>query len=171
MKRGIKIGIIIILFFAIYSYGQEGEISGNIIDGHGPLPGATVKLMQPEEKNEIFGEITDLEGDYTISVKKNKAYYLEVSYMGYGTVYTGSFQISSDQKEIRLDTITMKMESEMLETITIKESKRPVSFSNGKMNVQVENTPMARGESALSLLQQLPGVSTGQDGEIQLQGK
>lgn len=173
MKRAIKTGILMVFafFYVALSYGQDGKIKGNVVDEYGPLPGANVKLMQPESDDEIRGETTDFEGDFSISTELDEPVFLEISYMGYEDTQTDTITLSSNRKEIQLDTINMKQASEELKAVTVTGNKRPVSFSNGKTKVNVANSPMAQGESAFSLLRQLPGVSTGQDGEIKLQGK
>lgn len=173
MERAIKTGILfmIVLFSTAYSYGQDGEIKGTIVDEYGPLPGANVKLKGPQSADEIRREITDFEGSFTIFTELDMPLYLEISYLGYQTIYTDTFNLSLAQKKVDLKSIKMEMKSEMLNSVKITGNKRPVSFSNGKMKIEVEDTPMAKGESASSLFRQLPGVSTGKDGEIQLRGK
>lgn len=173
MERAVTTGILIVfaLFFTALSYGQEGKITGKVIDEYGPLPGANVTLMQPGKDDEIRGETTDFEGDFSISAELDEPVFLEITYMGYEVIQTDSLTLSSGQKEIQLDTIEMNINSEELAAVNVTGIKRPVSFSNGKTIVDVENNPMVQGESAFSLLRQLPGVSTGQDGEIQLRGK
>lgn len=173
MERAVKTGILIVfaLFFAVSIYGQEGKIKGTIIDEYGPLPGAYVTLMQPGKDDEIHGKTTDFDGDFTIATEWDKQVFLEITYIGYEVIRTDTITLSSEQKEIRLDTIEMNINSEELAAVSVTGIKRPVTFSNGKTKVDVENSPMAQGESAFSLLRQLPGVSTGQDGEIQLRGK
>lgn len=75
------------LLFAIYFYGQDGEVKGSVVDKHGPLPGASIRLMQTELDKEIKGDISDFDGNYDISADLNKRYYLEISHMGYQNIW------------------------------------------------------------------------------------
>lgn len=68
------------LLFSMASYSQSLKISGTVTDVTGSaLPGVSVKL-----KNSKFGVITDLGGNYTISLPDNKGD-LVFSFLGFTT--------------------------------------------------------------------------------------
>ena len=66
------------------AFAQQGAIKGKILDENGePIIGANVI-----EKGTTNGTITDLDGNYTLTVKNLKNAVLQVSYIGYNTVET-----------------------------------------------------------------------------------
>ena len=66
------------------AFAQQGAIKGKILDENGePIIGANVV-----EKGTTNGTITDLDGNYTLTVKNLKNAVLQVSYIGYNTVET-----------------------------------------------------------------------------------
>ena len=74
------VGIIAAAMFgcAFSAHAQTKTISGVVSDAIGPLPGASV-----QEKGTSNGVITDLDGQFTISVKSGAT--LTVSFIGYNT--------------------------------------------------------------------------------------
>lgn len=173
MVKIIKTGIWIsfFLFNLTGLYAQIGKINGAVTDEFGPLPGASVQLIQAESEDEVRGVITDSTGSYSLLAEFGQNYYLRISFMGYETSKTNTFQIPSNRQEIEMAPIEMIMKTELLHSVTVAGNKRMVSFSNGKMKVDLENSPMAKGESTFSLLPQIPGISVSQNGEIQVHGK
>jgi len=61
-----------------FGFAQAQEVSGNVSDVNGPLPGASVV-----EKGTTNGTQTDFDGNYTITVGDNAT--LVISYIGYST--------------------------------------------------------------------------------------
>lgn len=161
----------ILLIFAASVQAQNGTVQGKVTDEFGSLPGASVILIQAETKNEVRGTITNDEGNYTIQAEWDENFYLEISYMGYENFQTKTVKLNENRQAITLDPIHMTLKTEFLQSVTVAGTKRPISFSDGKMTIEIENSPMAKGESAFSLLPQIPGISISQNGEIQLHGK
>src|SRR5699024_10971566 len=141
MKATMRIVIYasILLIFAASVQAQNGTVPGKVTDEFGSLPGASVILIQAETKNEVRGTITNDEGNYTIQAKWDENFYLEISYMGYETLKTEIFRLHENQQIINKDPVQMTMKTEFLQSVTVDGTKRPVSFSDGKMKVEIEN--------------------------------
>lgn len=73
LKSFMLVGALLCLGFA-----QAQEVSGNVSDANGPLPGASVV-----EKGTTNGTQTDFDGNYTLSVGESAT--LVISYIGYST--------------------------------------------------------------------------------------
>ena len=73
LKSFLLVGALLCLGFA-----QAQEITGNVSDATGPLPGASVV-----EKGTTNGTQTDFDGNFTLSVGENAT--LVISYIGYST--------------------------------------------------------------------------------------
>ena len=73
LKSFMLVGALLCLGFA-----QAQEVSGNVSDANGPLPGASVV-----EKGTTNGTQTDFDGNFIITVSENAT--LVISYIGYST--------------------------------------------------------------------------------------
>lgn len=80
LKSAMLAGIIAAAMFGcgFSAFAQTKAVSGVVSDAIGPLPGASV-----QEKGTTNGVITDLDGQFTISVKSGAT--LVVSFIGYNT--------------------------------------------------------------------------------------
>ena len=113
LKTGMRLFNIAILFMLLSfittsaAYAQNGyAIKGVVVDNTGfPLPGASVL-----EKGTSNGTITDLDGNFALTVKK-RGVKLVVSFMGYQTS-----EISADKASLN---ITLKEASEILDEVVV----------------------------------------------------
>jgi outer membrane receptor protein involved in Fe transport len=113
-----------ILFSALSTYAQTGELKGNVTDagtGEG-LIGATVLIAKGK------GTVTDVNGNYTIKAEPG-TYKVTISYLGYN-LKTSSVTIAD--KPVVLD---MKLEQASLDEVEVsadvaKSRETPVAFSN-----------------------------------------
>ena len=167
----LKLTLFLALMSSTVSFANSGTITGMVVDDLGPLPGASIRLFRCDSDKEIRGVITDLDGRFVISGTINEEVYLEIRYLGYETLLTDPFTLKEGQSELDLDVLLLIPITNALETVSIQGKKRTVSFTDGKTRVQIAENPMTQGESAYSLLNKLPGVSVGQQGEILLNGK
>ena len=78
MKITLLKGFVLVGALLCLGFAQAQEITGNISDANGPLPGASVV-----EKGTTNGTQTDFDGNFTISVGENAT--LVISYIGYST--------------------------------------------------------------------------------------
>lgn len=58
----------------------------------------------------------------------------------------------------------------MLRDVTVDARKQRIEVSDSKLVLNVQNSALSQGKSALEILTQMPGVSLGQDDEILLKG-
>ena len=94
-----------LLFCAVHLLGQTFVITGtiNASDDPLPLPGVNVAA-----KGTTIGTITDIDGNYSINVKKGDV--LVFSYMGYKTVQqtvqqAGTMNITLDPENLMLEEV------------------------------------------------------------------
>lgn len=72
------VALMVVLLFPLGAFAQNQTVRGTVTDQEGPVIGATVKV-----KGASTGTVTDLDGNYSISVPKGAT--LEFSYVGYNT--------------------------------------------------------------------------------------
>lgn len=159
------------LFILSFVHAQSGSVKGSVVDDYGPLPSASIKLLKVGNTEQIQGVVSDMDGNFELSADLEMDLVLEISFMGYEIMRSESFRLTPEENEIDLGVIKMLMEAQVLESVLLQTKKRPITFSNASTIVQIENNPMAIGETAYSILQHLPGVSISHTGEIQMHGK
>lgn len=171
--KSLKILIFIyILFVGLISFAQNGTVKGKVQDELGALSNATVSLIQVTDTSEIDQTYSLYDGTFSFTkVPLHTDLYVKVNYIGYSVHQTSVFSMNSESDTLELNSINLEMENEKLGTVTVITQKRAISFSDGKTVVDVQNSPIAKGSDAFSILNQLPGLSFGNGNEIQINGK
>lgn len=145
-------------------------VSGTIKDnvGKAPLPYVNVILKTAKDSSFVTGTITNDEGLFTLSGVSEGNYLLEVSLLGYGTVWQKLF-VGSLSSFLDVGTIELAVQDETLGEVEITATKDAVGGGLDKKTFEVSDNISQSGGSVLQTMQNLPGVTV-QDGKIQLRG-
>jgi iron complex outermembrane recepter protein len=164
--------ILNVFFFFCVSFGfSQVKISGVITDSSGSAVSfATIGLISLPDSSIIKGTLTDESGVYLFQVNNFGRYALKIASIGYQVKISEEISIDSlSNKNINLN-VKLHSSSIRLDEITVSQIKRVVEFKNGNIIVNVENSPLAKGNSVYDLFLKLPGVTIDND-EILLNGK
>ncbi len=148
---------------------SQNSISGRITDSlQVPVPYPVVALERTGDSTIIQGTLGDDNGVFIFNNVKSGNYFLKISATGYAVAWSDSFHFDSLQSYVSHDISLRK--SVLLDAVTISSITPTVEFKNGNVTVNVENSPLARGNSVYDLLFTLPGVSV-TNNNITLLGK
>ena len=145
-----QIRIILFIILAAFSYlPLHGQFTGKVMGEEGDaLTGATVLLLP-----DSLVEITGSSGEFILENLGNKAYTLEVSYIGYNTK---RLRIRPNNKSLE---VILSIKEELLETVVVTEehAKQEMSLSTEHFSEKLlhENR---QGTFAKSI-EKLPGIS------------
>jgi TonB-dependent starch-binding outer membrane protein SusC len=135
------LSLLLLLFLSMGQLMAQSSVSGKVLDGEEPLVGAAVL-----EKGTNNGTITDIDGNYTLSITSGRAT-LIISYVGYKT------------QEVAVNnakTLDIKMESEATlgELVVVgygTQRKAVVTGAIAKIKgSDLDNMPVPRIEQSLS---------------------
>src|SRR5688572_12399537 len=162
--------IFLSLLTATTFFAQAQKISGIAKDENGsPLIGATISLHKASDSAVLKLAVSKENGAYTFSGINEGKYKVSASNVGYKTVFSETFTITSSDVtvlELRLSKIATS-----LSNVTVTSTKPMVEVKADKTILNVEGTINAVGSNALELLRKSPGVSLDKDDGISLAGK
>ncbi|HLL44796.1 MAG TPA: TonB-dependent receptor [Segetibacter sp.] len=135
-----------------------------------PLPYVNIALKTTRDSSFIIGTITNEEGRFTLTDVKSGTYNAQLTFVGYQTktqpVLAGELSAFLD-----LGTIELTKDTRVLEDVTVTSSRQSgVSDKMDKKTFNVADNVSQTGGSVLQVMNNLPGVTTSQDGKIQLRG-
>lgn len=173
MIRRIGVRIVIFLLFGIRSFSQTntGTVSGLVKNSSdkSAIRYATIGLVKEQDSAFVTGTVTGDDGRFSISNIKPGSYLVQISLIGFATsslpVLVGSLNAFFD-----LGTIELKEEPRMLSEVVITANQEEVSNKMDKKNFNVASNIAQSGGSVLQALKNLPGISTSQDGKVELRG-
>jgi iron complex outermembrane receptor protein len=143
-----------VLFATLTANAQSFILSGNIVDKQqSPLIGATVRVQEIKK-----GTSTDVEGAFKLNLPKG-TYTIQVSYIGYQTVYQTILANKNQRITIQLTEDENILDEVLVSAVRVK-ATAPVTHSNlSKKDIAKRNL----GQDIPMLLNYLPSVVSSSD--------
>jgi Carboxypeptidase regulatory-like domain len=139
------------------------NISGRITDEkHQPLGFATVALVNVQDSQVVKGALTDAIGVYQILAAAPGEYRLTARLVGYAPVFSEPFTIKPDSKNVEAD-LTLQPATTLLNEAVVTAQRQLFEQKADRLVMNVANSPMVAGGTALEMLQKMPGVLVIQD--------
>jgi hypothetical protein len=168
--RNILITVMISLT-SLWLNAQTASISGRMIDeNNSPVLFATVVLKNISDSSIYKGEVTNESGEFLFQNIKSGTYFMQIQSSGF--TLSGKSDVDvTEGSSVKLGDIKLTTNSTELKSVTIEGEKPFIERKADKMVVNVENSIIHAGSSAMEVFEKLPGVLVDQDGNIRLRGK
>lgn len=136
---------------------NSAVVKGTIQEAGGaPLAVANVFLLNPTDSSLVRGAITEDDGTFTFEQLEAGSYFISANLVGYTTVNLESFQLDAGQV-LRLEPIELSSGVD-LSTVNVVARKPLYEQKVDRMVVNVENSIVSAGGTALQILERSPGV-------------
>lgn len=151
-------------------FAKGHNISGIVTnDKNEPIATANVVLLKAADNILVKSEITNESGAFTLAAIEEGEYVLKVTMLGYNTY--SSERISVSGQDVVLKTIQLEAKNNKLKEVTVKAQKPLIEVRADKLVVNVENSIISAGSSAMEILARSPGVNVDQNDNISIKGK
>jgi len=158
------------LLTATTFFVQAQKINGIAKDENGsPLIGTTISLHKASDSAVLKLAVSKENGAYTFSGINEGKYKVSASNVGYKTVFSETFTITSS--DVTVSELRLIKVATSLSNVTVTSAKPMVEVKADKTILNVEGTINAVGSNALELLRKSPGVLLDKDENISLAGK
>jgi len=175
MKTNMK--ILVVTFIAmtftsiVNAQTKSSHISGKITDAaKAPVPFATATLLKAQDSSLVKGAIADLNGVYSFENIIPGKYIIAAINMGMAKNYSAVLVVDGN-KHIAVPDILLHADTKKLSTVEIIKKKPFIEQRADKTIVNVENSIVGAGSTAMEVLQKAPGVVVDKDDNISLKGK
>ncbi len=146
------------------------HIKGKLITTEGkPVEFATVALHREVDSVIVKGTVSNADGVFILEQVSRGRYFIKASFMGYHPFQSAVFSLSGNA--VDLDTLRMLANDRVLNGVTVTGRKPLVEQRTDRTVLNIENSILAEGNTALELLQKAPGVTVDENGGISLKGK
>ncbi len=145
------------------------QVKGTVVDQQAlPVGWATVILQASDPFKEEYVILSEEDGSFTFGTVKNKgAYTLTIQFIGYQN-NTQSIVVSDHNAPM---TITLHPDENILDEVLITSYRKALKVTPGKATLNIEQSNLAKTQSAYEVLKTLPGVTISQNGELKIKGK
>ena len=146
------------------------KITGRIIDEKtNNLPFAIVRVLNFPDTSIVKSVSSNQDGFYEINQLKSGNYLLTISMVGYKAKKTEKFSLSAD---LKMPNINMESLTKQLKEVSVSGKKPFIEHQIDKTVLNVENSIIATGGTALEVLEKAPGVQIDrQSDQIKLNNK
>lgn len=138
---------------------------------HSAIENATVELLQSKDSSIVKAAFSDNTGLAILENIKFGEYLLRVSYINYATNFSSIIILSQLQPEDSATVITLQLQAKQLETVTVTAKKPFIQKLSDRIVVNVDNSIVSAGSSAMEVLERSPGVNVDQNDNISLRGR
>lgn len=158
------------VFCSMNLFSQTG-IKGIIVDSAAlPVPFVSVALLSATDSSIKSGNLANDLGEYIFENVKQGDYLVKAMVVGYEVGYSSLIKIDSSGI-FSVPTLKLKPSAVTLKEISVVAIKRSVEFKDGIITLNVENSPLASGNTVFDLLKRLPGVYVDNQNNVFLNGR
>ena len=171
ITKSILFCVLLLLVASVSTGAQNRQLKGSVVDNKSGevLPFANVALMRPADTVFMRGATTDLNGRFCISEVDTGHYLLQVSYVGYQTIYQPYAVSSTMPAEVDMGQLRLHV-STMMQEVVVR-AERPLYAMDGEKNLyNTKEDPSIQTGTASDALQNAPGVEVDAEGNITLRG-
>jgi outer membrane receptor protein involved in Fe transport len=149
-----------------------GSIAGAVVNGDDqPAEFATVTLFRQGDSSLVKGDFTDENGAFLFEYIPYDAYFLKVTLIGAEDLYLPNIQLIHTSPVIDLGKLRMEESVQQLAEVIVTAQKPFIERHADKLVMNVENSAVAAGQTALELLRRAPGVVVDNNDLISLRGR
>lgn len=150
----------------------QGKISGQITDEKSKIVEfASVTLLKAKDSTLVKGALSDGSGSFEFEKIPLGEYLVNISQMGYKKFFTPKFSLDSDNPSVKLSSLVLSEDSKQLAEVQVVAKKPFIEQQIDRTIVNVENSIVSAGATALEVLEKSPGITVDKDGNISLKGK
>lgn len=159
-----------LLCFYTTAFAKPGNITGKITDQENhPLAAVNVVVLMPDNKTLVKSDLTNDKGQFNVENIPDGTYTVKVNLLGY-EIFTAEKVVIANGN-IDLPVISLKAKENTLKEVAVRAQKPFIEIQADKIVVNVENSIVSAGSSALDILSRSPGVKVDQNDNISLKGK
>ncbi|MES2275684.1 MAG: outer membrane beta-barrel family protein [Bacteroidota bacterium] len=148
------------------------KITGTIVNEQNkPVEFATVSLLRAKDSAVVKGALGNDAGLYTLNRVAPGNYIIKTTMVGYNRGLSKPFAITPATVDFKAPAITMQASTKTLSTVNVQSTRPLIERKLDRLVMNVENSVLAAGNSAMEILERAPGVSIDKDDNISLNGK
>jgi hypothetical protein len=166
--------LVVISWSASFAQGGKSgsKVSGSLLNEQGkPMDYATVSLIRASDSTVVKGALSNDNGIYIFENIRSGKYLVKASVVGYQKAVTTPFTVPESATTVTAPALNMHAGSTELKGVTITATKPLIERKIDRTVMNVENSVLAAGNTAMEILAKAPGVTVDKDDNISLKGK
>ncbi len=163
--------IMVLLFSLFMNATAQTSLKGTVKDNNAPASFINVVLLNAADSSLVKGTLTGENGNYSFENIQQGNYLVLSAQIGNTKYYSPTVEVSGSASVVEVPAIEMKAAAVELKEANIVSTKPFIEHRIDKTVVNVENSIVNAGATAIEVLKQSPGITVDNDGNISMQGK
>lgn len=161
------------MLFAFTSLqAQQSSISGKVTDAENKaVEYANVLLVKSADSSLVKGVLTEGAGTYTFEGLSAGKYKVIANMLGLGKAGSPEVSITGSNEVIRLEPLVLRQASHNLQEVVIEGQRPLIEQQFDKTILNVDNSIVSAGNTALEVLEKAPGIVVDQNDNISMRGR
>jgi iron complex outermembrane receptor protein len=158
---------------SFFSFGQtQGKIVATIHNDHNAaLENVTVELLKAKDSSLFRTAISNTSGKVTFDKVPFGSYLIKATIVNYNKNFSTSFVLAEERNNVELPVISLQPVSASLGEVKVSAKKPFIQKLIDRIVVNVDNSIVSSGSTAMDVLERSPGVTVGQNDAISMAGK
>ncbi|MDR2556477.1 MAG: TonB-dependent receptor family protein [Bacteroidales bacterium] len=164
--------IFILLLLAPFSLVAQ-RFSATVLDSRtgNNLEFVTVAIMDEAANRIVQGGVTTTDGKVLIDkIPLGTKLVAKFSFIGYETYTSEPFTLTSEHPNKRGGIVMLKPDAQSLQTVEVEGEKKMIEYKLDKRIVNVTQSLVSEGGTAVDVFQNVPGVTVDEDGNVSMKG-
>jgi len=163
---------LLLVGLSLPAISQTITITGALTDATGaPVEAATVSLLRAADSSLVKVELSDATGQFEFFSIPAGQFLVGVTALGYEKLIGAPVQANEAGQKIQLPPLTLSGSSIGLKEVTVTAQKPLIERRPDRTILNVDNSILASGSTALEVLERAPGVIVTQNDAISLRGR
>lgn len=151
---------------------ERGKITAVILnEKNQPVENATVELLKSQDSSLAKTAISDKNGLAELDQIRPGTYLVRTSCVNYATQYSSVIVLSQEQLNLRLANIVLQPSAKEIGEVVVTARKPFIQRLSDRLVVNVENSIISAGSTAMDVLERSPGVTIDQNDVIAMRGR
>ncbi|MFB0945066.1 MAG: TonB-dependent receptor [Spirosomataceae bacterium] len=163
-----------VIMTAQTSFAQSKQtVAGTLLDEKDvAMPFANILLMKAADSTLAKASVTDIDGAYIIENITDSQYFIKASMVGYDDFASPLFTVNEANAIVKFQPIKLQLSSTELKEVVVSVKKPFIEQQVDRTILNVENSIVGSGSTALEVLEKAPGVMIDrQSDQIKLKNK
>lgn len=173
MKKNVLIVVALMSQVCVLAQATvKGKISFTVInEQNAPVENATAELLKAKDSSLVKTAITSRNGTADFENIAAGEYRVRISSVGHLTIYSSHITISAGSSGVQLPPVMLTARANEMAGVTVTARKPFIQKLSDRIVVNVENSIVGAGSSAMDVLERSPGVNIDQNDVISLRGR
>lgn len=153
-------------------FAQQNSISGQVLDGEKKaIEFANVLLVKAVDSSLVKGMLTESGGNYFFEGVPAGNYKIIASMVGLGKAASNEVKITGNNENVTVPPVVIQQEATNLKEVVIEGQRPLIEQQFDKTVMNVDNSIVSAGNTALEVLEKAPGIVVDQNDNISMRGR